>query len=114
MHHASGVNYFKPFSQPCRQVQHRRWRQRPEVMHPVGERRPVHVGSNEPRLRAVHISAYNRHGVDPADRPRGRDFPRKPRPELCIPSQFGPDHLDRDQSPAWRLAKIDVAHTALA
>jgi hypothetical protein len=82
------------------------------VLDRVGERWPWHVDGGHPGKLSLGVGVDNRGGVDAADVPRCGDLAGEPVAEPALFGQLGPDQLDRDKPPAWRLRQVNLAHTA--
>jgi hypothetical protein len=114
VHHARGVNRGQALRQARGQRQQRPGRQRPVLLHRLGQRRPGDIRRRQPRHRAIDIRVHHDGSEQSAHPPRRGDLPPEPHPELRIGGQVRPDDLNRYRPPARGNAQEDPPHATAA
>ena len=114
VHHARGVDRAQALRQARGQRQQRPGRQRPVLIHRLGQRRTGNVSRGQPRRRAIDIRVHHHGREHAAHPPRRGHLAPEPIPEIRILGQLSADDLHRHRPPARGDAEVHPPHATAA
>jgi hypothetical protein len=114
VHQAAAVDRDEPLGQRGPQGRCRRHGKGAILPDRRVQRRSRDERGDHPRLAGIRIGVDHVRGVEPAHGPCRLHLAGEAPPVLRVLDDLGPDHLDRDQSPARRGTQVDLAHPARA